>query len=249
MKLVNKKAHWLSRSPTYSTWRSMLGRCSYPSTNGYHNYGGRGITVCPEWMKFENFIRDMGERPEGHVIDRIDNDRGYFKANCRWVTKIQSARNRRAVKIPFIEGEAAKARRLKVHRDWVQRNLTHRTEYLKNYEKTRDKQHRYKIHRAWRLNHMAQRRAAGRKYYAAHKELAKQRHHEWRSKNKSYLSRKATEYRLKNRERIKQWMKEYHKRYYPLNRERLLAQTKAYAKAHPEIRKKIALNAKLKAKR
>lgn len=74
-------------SPTYHTWQGMKARCRNPNHKNYHTYGGRGITYTPRWEKFENFLEDMGERPEGMTLDRIDNDKGYYKENCRWVNQ------------------------------------------------------------------------------------------------------------------------------------------------------------------
>ena len=75
------------RSPTYNTWLGMKERCLNPNHQSYPVYGGRGITLCDRWLKFENFLEDMGERPEGKTLDRKDNDKGYTKSNCRWATK------------------------------------------------------------------------------------------------------------------------------------------------------------------
>jgi len=86
-------------SPTYETWLAMRRRCMNPNYEGYANYGGRGITVCPSWNSFETFLADMGEKPKGMVIDRIDNEKGYFKQNCRWLSKADSNKNRRSVKL------------------------------------------------------------------------------------------------------------------------------------------------------
>jgi hypothetical protein len=71
-------------SPTYKSWRNMMARCNNPNHPNYYRYGGRGIGVCKRWYKFENFLKDMGKRPEGTVIGRIDHDRGYSPSNCRW---------------------------------------------------------------------------------------------------------------------------------------------------------------------
>lgn len=79
---------------TYRVWLNMRNRCNNPNYEGYSNYGGRGITVCPTWNSFEQFLLDMGEQPAGQILDRRNNNLGYSKENCRWVTALESSQNR-----------------------------------------------------------------------------------------------------------------------------------------------------------
>lgn len=88
--------HAARRSPEYASWSSMRDRCSAnPGTNHYENYVLRGITVCERWKSFQAFLDDMGSRPAGTTIDRIDVNKGYSKENCRWATKSQQNRNKK----------------------------------------------------------------------------------------------------------------------------------------------------------
>lgn len=81
------------QSPTYRSWSMMLQRCLNPNAAKYPQYGGAGITVCDEWRVFDAFLADMGARPEGTSIDRIDGSQGYCKSNCRWATRLEQQGN------------------------------------------------------------------------------------------------------------------------------------------------------------
>lgn len=89
-------SHGLEGSKTYHAWAAMKQRCSNPNNKFFSDYGGRGISYCSEWESFEGFLSDMGDKPFGLSLERIDNSQGYFPSNCRWATQKEQRRNTRA---------------------------------------------------------------------------------------------------------------------------------------------------------
>ena len=81
-------------STEYTSWQLMHDRCRNTNNKSYNYYGGKGIKVCERWSKFENFLADMGRKPEGMTLDRIDGSRDYEPSNCRWETRKTQSRNR-----------------------------------------------------------------------------------------------------------------------------------------------------------
>jgi hypothetical protein len=95
-RVSRNKQHGLTDTIEHRTWARIRRRCNSPSYHNYPRYGGRGISVCARWDDFANFLADMGARPEGMTLDRIDNDGNYEPSNCRWATPTQQSRNRGA---------------------------------------------------------------------------------------------------------------------------------------------------------
>lgn len=113
--------HGMNRTRTHNIWSLMLQRCRDPGCTIWPYYGGRGISVCERWLKFENFLADMGVCPDGLTLERENTDGNYEPKNCRWATKVEQARNKRNNHVLTYQGEslciAAWAERLGVSRN------------------------------------------------------------------------------------------------------------------------------------
>ncbi len=97
--------HGKRRASIYTIWCGMKARCLNPKSPIFQHYGGRGIKICEKWMTFQGFYTDMGDRPPGFSLDRIDNNGNYCKSNCRWATRQEQARNKRNIKFYTMNGE------------------------------------------------------------------------------------------------------------------------------------------------
>ena len=143
LKIEKATIHGMEGTKTYKSWNAMKTRCLNKNDKGYKNYGGRGITICPEWMKFENFYKDMGERPKDRSIDRIDNDGNYNKENCHWATRTEQQNNKRNNRFLTYQGKTqnikqwseelnikAKTIGTRIHRGWNDKKiLTYRSKF------------------------------------------------------------------------------------------------------------------------
>jgi hypothetical protein len=97
--------HGMSHTHVYDVWSLMRDRCNNPNNPSYHNYGGRGIRVCERWNSFNDFLADMGERPDGYEIDRKNNDGNYEPSNCQWISRQRNLNNKRNNRLLELNGQ------------------------------------------------------------------------------------------------------------------------------------------------
>lgn len=121
-------SHLHSRTPIYRVWSSIIQRCTNPNNQKWTDYGGRGITVCERWLKFEYFLADVGERPNNRLtLERKDNDLGYCKENCKWATRKVQMNNRRNNHRITIDGRTQTltqwCREFRIHPNTVQNRI------------------------------------------------------------------------------------------------------------------------------
>lgn len=98
-----------TQHPLYGAWKAMRRRCRNPNSDCWKHYGGRGITVCDRWNSFHAFLDDMGPKPKGYTLERIDNDGNYEPSNCRWATRKEQMRNQSVTRWVTIEGKRYRA--------------------------------------------------------------------------------------------------------------------------------------------
>jgi hypothetical protein len=98
--VARSTTHGLSGTPTYYSWINMIRRTTHENDPRYPGWGGRGIKVCDRWREYPNFLADMGERPPGTTLERVDNDGDYKKENCTWATPLQQFQNTRLQRDP-----------------------------------------------------------------------------------------------------------------------------------------------------
>jgi hypothetical protein len=102
--MAASKRNAFKPAPEYEAWLSMRKRCLGKQHKFYADYGGRGLRICRRWGKFENFYVDMGKRPRGKTLERINNNRGYTPRNCRWATMKEQAHNKRSCRMLTFRG-------------------------------------------------------------------------------------------------------------------------------------------------
>lgn len=129
--------------PLYTVWKGIKRRCLNPSTKHFHRYGGRGIQVCDRWRdSFAAFVQDMGERPAGYTLERIDNDGHYEPSNCRWVSRKDQALNKANTRKIVIEGIEYKASLLAELSGFKTDTLMDRARKCKTLDELLDPTHR-----------------------------------------------------------------------------------------------------------
>lgn len=144
--LIHGNCKRSKNTPTYQTWVSMRQRCNNTNSPDYPNYGGRGIKICPSWDSFPQFLSDMGERPKGTSLDRIDFNGDYCKENCRWASPKLQALNTRTTYLLEFNGETDS-----IH-GWSKRlNITE--QMIKyNHERGLPLDHRFKAKKGSKYN-------------------------------------------------------------------------------------------------
>lgn len=103
---IARTTHGLTGSGAYQSWSGMKTRCTNKNSANFKDYGGRGILMCARWQSFENFYADMGPRPKGMTLDRIDNNGHYSPGNCRWATKSEQNSNTRHCTVITVQGKS-----------------------------------------------------------------------------------------------------------------------------------------------
>ena len=126
-RLKANTSHGMRHTLTYEVWGAMKARCSNPNCSDFNNYGSRGIKVCKRWLKFENFLEDMGEKPKGLTLERKDNNKGYSLRNCKWATYKEQNRNSRHNRTITYQNKTqcliAWAEQLKLHENMLGKRL------------------------------------------------------------------------------------------------------------------------------
>lgn len=137
--MVNFK-HGMRDTPTYKTWRKMKARCNNPNEQNYKYYGFKGITYDKEWEQFDNFLYDMGPRPENYTLDRKDGTKNYTKSNCHWITQREQCRTKLSNKL---NEQRVKLIRALYKHGWKQISLS------KFFKVSRERIHSVCLNKSW----------------------------------------------------------------------------------------------------